>query len=641
VPDLLLVAFQEDAATAGRNQMRALVVALCPEAADALSALGTPYELQTNIDDHGRLESAAGENLVRFEQVAELSRVAIDRQTTWRSLDAHYYAVLTLMDALTFAVLQLRDLVEMHRPRVVTFFRCWPLSSGAIVPGPEDSIWSALCAWLAEAPDDRRPDWARGVRWRAVPSTASRFGVRDRIRRQNADGSPLAYLREVRALSGRIRQWRAVLAVLARRPVRAARAPAAARMLVLGAPPDIGVIREALGQQVDLWHWEAETPAPVGPPGRLVLDAPPLIDPEASARVSAAVTRALASPLLTIHGVPIAAVGGPAWQALLRETPRTFELFRSAQAYLAALAPDLIVHGELGMPRWTRTMVEAAWSLGLPTAFQQWGGNYGYIDQRYLDQGELRSNHVLAYTDHVAERLTRQVSASRQARATIHVGGAPYLARERERLRLAAEHRMGAERRCVYVPAAFTGSTRYGPSHAVDDSLQYQVQQRVVSALAAVKRPFVVKLTPRRRAAFEPLERSIRRRHLPVSFDRRPLEHVLDTPAVWIVDGSATTLQQVLLSGNPVIFVDTRGTRFDAGAMAALQGDAVVLDAWDVGFVDALRDAVLDALTQPWQACGEFVRTYGVAAASAHDICAGAVEVLARLAGAPDRPVHA
>ncbi|MGE0445118.1 MAG: hypothetical protein AB7P99_07800, partial [Vicinamibacterales bacterium] len=398
----------------------------------------------------------------------------------------------------------------------------------------------------------------------------------------------------------------------------------------VGTSPDIAAVRTALRSErdYDVWMWDGK--APVRERSRERLVAASAVGDEDGTAATTIAASALASPLLTWSGVSGHAVMKPKWQALLDRLPATVRRFAHARALVDSLAPQAVVHGEIGLSHQMRTVIEAARSLGIPTVFQQWGGNYGYIRQPYLAGAELRSSGVIAYTSPVAECLRQNGTGGR---LDVRIAASPYFATLRSRLGRSASSPAG--RPCIYVPSPLVGPLRYGPSLMLDDSLQHRVQRRVVASLAPLAAcPFVLKVAPRRVSAVDPLDEWLRRTSPAATIDHRPLDQLLDEPAVWVTDGPATTLQQVTLSGEPVIFVDTRGATWYPDARRCLERTVTVVDAWSPDFEARLRSAVVAALDTPRAAFiddDSFANRYAVPDMPPAEASAQVIEQLVRL----------
>lgn len=623
------------------------------------------YHLPASIDQHQQLNAVAAENLERFQGLVDIVQRHVTTCSPAMAgsgcsvLRCHVPEALILMDIVAFLAVELEHVVRTHAAGQVAYFGNARLRRRAVLFGPSESVWANLCRVLRTAPDETRPAWARAVRWTELESGATAWKVNLRIARQE----PGRFVRSmVKAVPGALAAYHRltdVLRVRHRRREHDARSTReTTRVLLLGwLTPDLTALTQGLrGQeQVSVWHWrspsavahrasqagrplDASLPAKGGgellPFGRLRIPRrriPSNVEglgmspagrggsrspgharwaPQDGAAVETEGQRlweALerdpeARRLLTWNGVCGLSVAREHWRHLFcMQLPRTVALYQRAQQALAALRPHLLVHGELGELGWERTVVEAARPSGVPSLFYQWGGNYGYLRQPYLDLTQLHSDYMLTYTPRVAEVLSEQVRASRWARASLQAAGSPYLAGLRQRFRRQPRSASPRNRwpgrsgrfRVVYVASSLSGSAQYGPFHWVDDGLYYQLQRRILTVLAEVfPHEVALKLPLNRVEAVDPVGAWMARRRLPMHTLRRPLNQCLGRAQAWVIDGTATALQEVLLTGKPVLYVHARGVEFHPEAFDELRQQAQVVDGWEPDFEARLRTAL-------------------------------------------------
>lgn len=639
--ELILVEFREDVPAAlalkaerTASGARVVVVGLRPDAIDALDAAGDPGALAAHIGQQSLMNAAAGDALARAVQLAELLERRLSSSgaapSGFSPLACVRHDLIVLLDSWAFAALQLQSITRAVR-RVHYFWSndflrpSWSLDAA-------DSVCARICRHLEHPPQEGRPAWADGCDVTGRPSAVRRRRVFARIHRVEGRTPVERAWKRQAWLQDRARSLRAQLRRCRKPRWRGADRGTESPALFVGGGRDLALVRGFLESHGPVWHWHHRLAAPESQARRLApvqpTPATTTTGPDLWAwfRADAGV-----ADLLRFADISMLELAPQTWQHYFEtQLPATEALFESALSYLDQLAPVVVIHGETGA--WEQTVLEAARRRRVPTVFYQWGGNYGYVEQQYLEVNELRSDGMLAYTSAVADRLSRQVRASPWARADVRAAGSPYFAHLAERLPSSTRSATRAPV-CYYVPNMLAGFSRYGPHHAIDDALYHGVQKKIVATLAErFPGRLVLKPYPARREAFDPIEDWIARRRLPVVVDRRPLERVLDEADLWVIDAPATTLQQVLLTGRPVVYVHTGGTQFYPEARALLEADVAIVDAWHADFENALRRAVDEAHTRPAER--RFLRTYVGDGRPAEAICAGAAEEILQFARA-------
>jgi len=665
---LILVEFQEDVAQAVRiaRQARASgesarLIALSPEVMEAVELAGEAYELATTIVQEEQLNAVAEENLSRVTRLAEVVDGLVADQLPevsprgFSPIRCHLHEVVTLMDSVAFRCTQLERLVQRFRPSQVAYF--WnqrqTMAQRGILFGPGEFLWGRLCRHLRLALADVRPPWAQPTTWTEWSSGASAQAVQARIQRQNPARVSRSWLQLLSRLrwfcDDTVSLWRLSRARARHGPVSG---PAPRRLLFLGwLSPDLRAIMKQLRHEpgTRVWRWALPDSIPRTAAGSARIDRRlAWSDRKLVARLTPEWLRLWVAfeqhdevrRLLSWSGLSGLAASRDKWAHLFRtQLPQTLALYLRARRYLTAVRPQLIVHAEVGYLSWYRTVLEAAWQLGLSNLFYQNGGYTGYVRQPYLELTELQSHYVAAYTAEVANVLAEQVQRNQCARATIHVGGSPHLAQVSAAVARARAITPPSRKRLTYVTSAFHGASRYGPYHCLDDTLYYHLERRVLMILVEeVPGEIVLKVRPRRVKVFDPIDAWIARRRLPVTIVRQPLERVLHRSDAWIVDGPSTALQLVLLTGQPVIYVHTRGMELYPDAWGALRQQVQVLDGWDADFDQQLRIALRNLWLAPASREDRFVREFAFPGGDPDEVTQTAVRKLLELAGRVEAP---
>ncbi len=621
---LILVEYADDVAPAvalathpETPEERACLIALTPDVMDRLEQQGVSYELATTIEQQAALDEVAEENLARATQFIErvdhllAARLPTVSNAGYSPLRCHTQELLVLLDTLAFRCVQLEALVHRGPTRRVSFFSTADEAASSLVFRPWESAWAPVC----RAARDQAPAWAQRIAWHEQRSIARADKVRARIARQDRLSASEAIRRVrngVRAHLQHVRRFARMGA--SPQPDPPLSAQRGARILLLGwLSPDLKAIEQALRRgRVDLWSWPTSLAASKGstrPTDREEGDNPPTLDGDTvwdDVQHDPEIAR-----WLIWCGISGLKAGYEQWAWFFRlRVPENWDQYCRARGQLDALRPTCVLHGEIGRHSWARTVTEAARAVHIPTVCYQWGGNYGYVQQPYLELTELQSDHFLAYTQGVQRVLAHQTAA--KAGPLVHDIGSTYFARLDRAIAHVrqAPHRPSA-RRCIYVSTMLLGAVRHGPSHGLDDTLSSQLQRRVLAIMDdECPRRCALKLPPIQEHTVDPIRHWIAQSGRSIGVMKRPLEQVLDQADVWVIDGPSTALQQVLLTGKPVIYVETRGVRLYPKALELLRQEICVLDGWDPEFDEQFRAALRRARTGDFVPTGRFTRRF-------------------------------
>lgn len=586
---LVLVEFAEDAPEAVRTarRERAGIVALTPDAMQALDEAGAAYAIWTDAAQQAREDDLAYENLTRLPRVcaaideAVLGALGPNLPAGFSFANCWRQPLLVLLDALAFRGAGLLALLAAHDSTRVFYFRPLERTGERLTWPAGESVWAAV---LAGAFPGLAVDRV------AVGSKATPAAVRRRIFRSRLSTVRRAGWMRARAAARRAADW-----VRPRAAERPDANPVGGRVLILGRGAELDRAATALTSW-DVLRWPHLPAANRGIPLEAV-----------QAIAGGSFHGLRESGLLLWPGFDAAPAIERRWSEWVGAAlPSTLARFEASARALADLSPDLILHGEVGPDVSTRTVLEAAASLRIPRIIYQWGGNYGYVEQPYLACQELRSDLMLTYTPAVARDLRTTATAGPDPVPPARAVGSFYFAEFRRGSRHAAGDAL------VYAPSALTGAYRYGPHLCLDDTALFALERRIVGTLARrFPGRLIVKLHPGERLAVNPIRQWMERSGVSARVTSEPLEDVVPRAAVWVVDALATVFQQAAVTARPIVFVDAGAIRPTREALAAIAAAARHVGADEPDFEDHLCAEVERALTtDTTHDAGRFVEEY-------------------------------
>jgi hypothetical protein len=145
----------------------------------------------------------------------------------------------------------------------------------------------------------------------------------------------------------------------------------------------------------------------------------------------------------------------------------------------------------------------------------------------------------------------------------------------------------------------------------LDDVVFYEFERQVIDALVAgFPGRVMLKPHPSNRFAVDPLIQRFRRHGIHVGISYEPIEKLLSQPRVWVIDGAATTLQQLLVAQQGVVYVNTGGGKMMPSAQHLLRDAVEWLDGTTETMPFDLVAAVRRAEQGPRPASLEFVRQF-------------------------------
>jgi hypothetical protein len=612
---LVLFEFVDDAEEASRiaAEESATIVPLSPEVVDWLSAKGDRRSSQNWPDSQPADDVLAMGNLDRLNELVrvfdEAGAAAFGSAIPGYRVGAcHAWPLMTLLDSLAFRAHRLNEVLALTRATRVIYFRPRHEPGSRLVFEPYESIWSSIVRLCTAKLSAERGIAFDGRHSHATPCRVARRIAATRpgtsLRQRAARSEVLT--RIVRSYRQNISKFATVV------DLGACLIPTnLPRVLIVGNDLELSPLGAQLHtENVEVWHWsDPATLLRGGKRWRVPVPRRKQDQAAANAFLDVVLGDAAFRNAWSWCGIDCAPVAQERTVAFARRTiSATASSFEYAHKLLDRLRPTAVIHGEIGSDSWKRAVLEAAGSIGIERWFMQWGGNYGYAMQPYIGHAECRSDIFAAYTNGVAAAIhgTAQLSDSMKS---ISVGSLHFA-----KLQGALERRPNQPPgRVVYVMSALAGNARYGPFLCVDDVKYFEIARAVISVLGkAFGNRVVVKRHPSNVLAPDPVGGWIRRTGLPVDVSAERLDTTLLVPSVWVLDNQATSVQEIAITNDPIIYLYTGGSRLSAEGERLLRKRVTWIDCGNASWQEQLKEAATAALdpTTSSEVNEEFVRCF-------------------------------
>jgi hypothetical protein len=617
--DLLLIEYASQAERAASAQAGTRIVALSPEAMNALDRHGVQYRTPESYLSTAELNALG---VSSYDSVLDYCR-RLDAwlEAQWPELSqagihaaaASQYDFKILSDTLVLRAAELQALVKEERPARILAF-----------PTHAEPLDSSLAF-------RRESAYAR-----VLPVVAAEAGVV--LEWSSRTAGPAAPYKEKRGLRQLVPlHWRQRLAHLESSGFGVLRQPPSGSLndavLLLNLTPDI---RRMVNDPTAPWrfvHWSGAglplTIRPLGIGGDLrrlnVGEAGPL--PNALAAVETPPVNGLVpdslEPLARSRVLHFVHAVVPAMLAAARRADLVVDHYRP-QAAVAGILSDPEARGAAARVR----------RLGVPLVLVQHGGSYGYLDHPVHYHNDLyHADSFLTYGDGVASYL-RDKYAHRSPCAEIHAVGSPALAAVIARQKGRSSRAGGHKPVVLYVATCLMGQRFYAPHYRSCEYFGLLADAARALDRARDVEP-ILKIHQRGDNCLNPIA-DYCRRHAPrvKVVGNGTLDALLDEADLVMIDLPSTPLLETLARRMPaLVFCDERVFHISPAARPVLEA-AVRLETDRGRFIAAIAGgAALARELTDLPRSNDFLERFGTRPDAARD-AAEALAAVCRRAGA-------
>ncbi len=566
------------------------LVALTPDAAEAIEALGEEYlcpfissEIETYstlIDDS--LERVRGltdwfEKLL-VKTAPEVSAVSFS------PLRFCFLSMLSLFVQFRLEVHALRRLFSERRPEKIFYFKPSCSSRFPLTYQMGESSWAAILEYLKESVV--RSDWAQGVSLQEVETSRAtgdflvkRTGFAWAWKGRARDWA--VRQREKWRLFNPFSRWCTKFSAGEKNPIDLA---------FLNSGYELNWLRRVAAKRHDVRIRNLTE-------GKRREKGHPPFEPWMEGLEETFFSDSMAGSLCSWEQIDWRAAMSEKWRGFFHLfLPKAWDDFCRWRKTLAASPPAMVFHEEIGHGTFARTVVDAAMSLGIPTGFYQWGGGWGYYKHLHVKENELRSDIAFSYTSTVSTEFLNDKKKVLSNSEDFSIGS-PYFAALKEKTAGGSSRPID---RITYLPTIIKGGYYYGLD--LEDNLYFVLMKKILSSLDRWgKRPITLKLPPASNfQMLSPIKDWIRRTHLDVTISHVSLRRLFPTSNLWVIDYPSTVLQEILTAKECAIYVNTRACPLRPEAEEAVSRATLMVDGWAEGF-DGKFYQQLDRALNGWR----------------------------------------